>query len=46
MCEAYARLEGRDPNAEELERQFRETERKQKLEQEFEELKRRVSNPN
>ncbi len=42
MCEAYARLEGRDPNAEELERQFCETERKQKLEQEFAELKRRV----
>ena len=42
MCEAYDQLEGRDPNAEELERQFRETERKQKLEQEFEQLKRRV----
>jgi phage shock protein A len=45
MCEAYDRLEGRDPNADELERQFQETERKQQLERELEELKRRVESP-
>lgn len=42
MCEAYDRLEGKDPAAEELERQFKESDRKDKLEKEFEELKRRV----
>ena len=42
MCDAYDRLEGRDPNAEELERQLEETDRKEALEREFEELKRRV----
>jgi phage shock protein A len=45
LCEAYDRLEGRDPKAEELERQFQETDRKQHLEKEFEELKRRVQAP-
>ena len=42
MCEAYDRLEGRDPEAEELERQFAETDRQEQLSQELEELKRRV----
>jgi phage shock protein A len=45
MCEAYDRLDGRDPKAEELERQFRESERKQQLAEEFEALKRRVQKP-
>lgn len=45
MCEAYDRLEGKDPDADELERQFKEQDRKQKLEHEFEELKRRVQKP-
>ena len=35
MSEAYDRLEGRDPDAEELERQFREQERKEKVEAEL-----------
>lgn len=42
MSEAYDRLEDRDPDAAELERQFEEQERKQLLEKEFEELKSRV----
>jgi phage shock protein A len=42
MTEAYDRLEGRDPTAEELKRQFEQQERKVKLDQEFEELKRRA----
>lgn len=42
MEEAYDRLDGRDPDAEELARQAEEADRKEKLEQEFEELKRRV----
>ncbi len=42
MGEAYDRLEGRDPDAAELERQFEEQERKEKLSQEYEALKRRV----
>ena len=37
---AYARLDGRDPKAEELERKFREEERRQQIEEELEELKR------
>ena len=44
MSEAYDRLEGRDPNAGELERQFSEADRKERLQKEFEELKRRVEN--
>ncbi|MBI4582692.1 MAG: PspA/IM30 family protein [Planctomycetes bacterium] len=40
--QAYQRLEGHDPGAEDLERQFREEERKERLENEFEELKRRL----
>lgn len=39
MSEAYDRLEGRDPDAEELERQFREQERKEKVEAELAALK-------
>lgn len=42
MCEAYDRLAGRDPQAEELERQFKEDDRKERLSKELEELKRRV----
>ena len=42
MSEAYDRLEGRDPTAEELARQFEEKERKEQTEKQFEELKRRV----
>jgi phage shock protein A len=42
MEEAYDRLEGRDPNAEELARQFEEQERKEKLQRELDELKRRL----
>ena len=42
MSEAYGRLEGRDPTAEELARQFEEKERKEQMEKQFEELKRRV----
>jgi phage shock protein A len=43
MTEAYDRLEGRDPDAAELQRQFEETERKERLEKEFEALKRQVA---
>jgi phage shock protein A len=42
MSEAYDRLDGRDPDAEQLEREFQETERKEQLEHELEELKQRV----
>jgi hypothetical protein len=42
MEEAYARLEDRDPKAEELERQFAEQERRERLQKEYDELKRRV----
>ena len=42
MSEAYDRLAGRDPAADELERQFEESDRQQRLEQELEELKNRV----
>lgn len=42
ISQAYDRLEGHDPDAEELERQFKEADRKEELEREFEELKRRV----
>lgn len=42
MSEAYDRLEGKDPEAAELERQFAADDRKQKLQSEFDELKRRV----
>ena len=42
MSEAYDRLEGHDPEARELERKFADEERKQKVQSQFEELKRRV----
>lgn len=45
MSEAYDRLEGRDPDAEELERQFAAQDRKDQLQKELEELKRRVAEP-
>jgi phage shock protein A len=43
MDEAYGRLEGRDPDAEELRAKFEESERKEKLDRELAELKSRVS---
>ena len=43
MTEAYDRLDGRDPDAEELKRKFEQEERKGQMEREFEELKRRVA---
>lgn len=43
MTQAYDRLEGRDPDAEELERQFAEQERKNKLKDELAALKRRLA---
>jgi len=42
MSDAYEQLEGRDPEARELERRFAADERKQKVQSQFEELKRRV----
>jgi len=42
MSEAYDRMDGRDPEARELERKFAAEERKQKVQNQFEELKRRV----
>jgi phage shock protein A len=42
MSEAYDRLEGRDPEARELERKFAAEERKQKVQSQLEELKRRI----
>jgi phage shock protein A len=42
MAEAYDRLDGRDPDAEELAREFEEAERSEKVAAEFEELKARV----
>lgn len=42
MSEAYDRLDGRDPDAAELAREFAEDERKQKLSAELAELKRRL----
>lgn len=43
VTEAYERLEGRDPDAEELERTLAVAERKAQAQGEFEELKRRVA---
>jgi phage shock protein A len=43
MCEAYDRLEGRDPETEELKQQFNERERREKVRNEFEELKQRIA---
>lgn len=45
MTEAYDRMEGRDPEAAELERKFAEEERRQNVQIQLEELKRRVANP-
>jgi phage shock protein A len=42
ICEAYDRLDGHDFKADELERQLAEQDRKEDLEREFDELKRRV----
>ena len=42
MCEAYDRLEGRDPETEELKQQFNERDRREKVRNEFEELKQRI----
>ncbi len=42
MSEAWDRMDGRDPDARELERKFAEDERKQKVEQQLEALKSRV----
>jgi phage shock protein A len=42
LSEAYDRLQGRDPDAEELARQFAEEERQRKLEEELAALKRRL----
>lgn len=42
LGEAYDRMEGRDPDAEELERQFADEERREKVQSQLEELKRRV----
>lgn len=43
MSEAYDRLEGRDPDAEELAERFEADERNERLQREFDELKRRVT---
>ncbi len=40
--EAYDRLDGKDPDADELQRQFEEDDRRDQIENEFEELKKRV----
>lgn len=42
MTEAYDRMDGRDPDAEELERKFADEERREKVEDQLEELKKRV----
>jgi phage shock protein A len=42
MTEAYDRMDGRDPDADELERKFADQERREKVEDQLEELKRRV----
>jgi len=44
MCDAYDRLEGRDPESEELKQQFNEEDRREKVRKEFEELKQRMTN--
>lgn len=41
--EAFDRLDGKDPDADELERKFRADERREQLQKEFDELKRRVA---
>lgn len=42
LAEAYEQLEGRDPDAEELEREFARDERKAKIEEELQALKNRI----
>ena len=42
--EAYDRLEGRDPDADELQAEFEQRDRDEQLDKEFEELKKRVAN--
>jgi len=42
MTEAYDRMDGRDPDAEELERKFADQERQEKVESQLDELKNRV----
>lgn len=43
MCEAYDRLDGKDPDADALEREFAKADRKEKIEAEFEQLKKRAT---
>ncbi len=43
LSEAYDRLDGRDPDAEELQRQFEAREREERLDQEFAELRKQVA---
>ena len=43
MSEAYDRMEGRDPEADELARQFAEDDRREQVDNQFEELKRDVA---
>lgn len=43
ISEAHDRMQGRDPDADELERQFEDDERRQRVQRELEELKQRVS---
>ena len=43
MTEAYDRMEGKDPDAAELERKFSEEERREKVQSQLDELKRRVA---
>ena len=45
LGQAYDRLDGKDPDADELTAEFEAEERKEKLETEFEELKRRLQTP-
>ena len=42
MTEAYDRMDGRDPDAEELERRFADQERKERVESQLDELKKRI----
>ena len=44
VSQAYDRLDGIDPDAAELERKFKETERQERLQTEFDDLKRRMQN--
>lgn len=43
LSEAYDRLDGRDPDAEELQREFEAREREERLEREFEELRKQAT---